>query len=294
MTKFSIIIPAYNVEEYITDCLNSISNQTYTDFEVICVDDCSTDNTYNKINDFVQKDSRFKLIKLKKNSKSASRPRNTALDAATGYYIVFIDPDDYIVPNALEKIYQAFTNSKADCIWYDSIVLDGDKIMPDFSIHKHHTLLKKEGFYNITSENISDFDDYVWDKAYKRSAINKLNFRFYEGLFFEDAESYFKIHTRIKKIYYLPDCLYVYRLRPSSFVRNGLNIKRDLRELDAFNIFRNMYLFAKENNIFEEYKSHLLKVLGQCILFYKYDDKYETVIKEANKVLKEINFPKDF
>ena len=292
MKKFSIIVPAYNVEEYITKSFDNILNQTFKDFEVICVDDCSTDNTLNKINTYVEKDSRFKLIKHEKN-KGPSSARNTALDYAKGQYIVFLDPDDYLMTNALERIYYAFNKSKADSVWYDAKVLSGENLILNLSVHKQHPLLEKEGFYSITSNNITEFDDFVWDKAFKHSVLKKLNFKFPDGLLFEDAEFYFKIYTQIKEIYYLPEYLYVYRLlRDNSLVYKIVNETN--RELDLFKIFRNIYEYAKQKNLVYEYRQYLLKTLGICIKFYKNPKKYEGVVNESLKIFEEINFPQNF
>ena len=286
MKKFSIIVPAYNVSEYITKAFETIQDQTYKEFEVICVDDCSTDDTFSKIKPFVKKDSRFKLIQHKKNKGPASA-RNTALNAATGYYIVFIDPDDYIVPNALEKIYKTFEKSGVDSVWYDARVLTGDRLES-----YANTELTSDGIYDVTPENIINLGHFVWNKAYKRSKIEKYNFRFPEGTSFEDAEFCFMVHTKIKKIYFLTDFLYVYRWRENSIIRESF--KGNIKESDAFKIIRNLYKYLKENKLFEKYKYSLLGLLGISMHFYCYPEKYENVIYESLKTLKDINFPEDY
>lgn len=111
---FSIIIPVYNVEQYLDKCLKSISKQTFLDFECIIVDDGSPDNSNAIIDKYVNKDQRFKVIHQKNMGLSAAR--NTGLDAAKGDYIAFVDSDDYIANDYLEKFVLKIASSNADII----------------------------------------------------------------------------------------------------------------------------------------------------------------------------------
>ena len=104
---FSIIVPVYNAERYIKICINSILNQTFQDFEVIIVDDCSTDNSYKILKELYGDDKRVKLFRHKKNLGFPSYGRNEGIEKARGKYIWFVDNDDAILPNALEKLHKA-------------------------------------------------------------------------------------------------------------------------------------------------------------------------------------------
>ena len=101
--KISVIIPVYNVEKYIEDCLNSILVQTLKDFEIICIDDCSTDNSLQIIETYTHKDKRIKILKNKKNE-GPSYTRNIGIEMAQGEYIYFLDSDDMIEKNALQEL----------------------------------------------------------------------------------------------------------------------------------------------------------------------------------------------
>ena len=118
MYKISIILPIFNVEKYIERALNSILNQTIDldDIEVIMVDDCSTDNTKNIIKKYESNYKNFNAIYLEKNSGGASIPRNTGLDAATGRYIMFLDPDDEYASDMCETLYNKIENSDAKLV----------------------------------------------------------------------------------------------------------------------------------------------------------------------------------
>lgn len=110
--EISIIIPSYNEEKYISRCLNSVLNQTFSDFEVLCVDDGSNDNTFDIIKEYSKKDSR--IIPMKNPDKGVSSARNFGIDNAKGNYIGFVDSDDFIQPQMYEFLYKAVTENSCD------------------------------------------------------------------------------------------------------------------------------------------------------------------------------------
>lgn len=170
----SVIIPVYNVEEYITDCLNSIINQTYKDLEIICVDDCGQDNSMNIVRSFAQKDNRFKIVESSKNV-GLSGARNKGLEIATGEYIYFIDSDDYIDLNYLEEMLKYIEKTKTDVIVNNNILrcyLNGKtKQILSRNIPK----IKKYSIVNPKDTNIIAM---VWCKLYRKSFLDKINFSF--------------------------------------------------------------------------------------------------------------------
>ena len=117
--KVSVVIPVYNVADYLSRCLESLRCQTLLDIEIICVNDGSTDNSAEIIQEQMQIDSRIQLIN--KQNAGVAAARNTGIDAATGDMIVFLDPDDYLANNACERIYEERLNHYADVIVYGSI-----------------------------------------------------------------------------------------------------------------------------------------------------------------------------
>ena len=113
MPKVSVIIPVFNTEKYLTKCLDSVCNQTLSDIEIICVDDCSTDNSLNILKEYASKDNRIKLIEFKEN-KGAAVARNTGIIEAKGEYVGFIDSDDYVDLDFYEKLYNIGVCENAD------------------------------------------------------------------------------------------------------------------------------------------------------------------------------------
>ena len=117
LPAISVIIPMYNVEKYVGECLDSVLAQTFQNFEVIVVDDCSTDSSVEVVESYVPKfDGRLKLYSMEKNSGYASYPRNKGLEISQGDYIYFFDPDDTITPTALEELYTAAKKFNADVV----------------------------------------------------------------------------------------------------------------------------------------------------------------------------------
>ena len=117
MVKISVLIPSYNVEKYIRECLDSIVNQTFEDMEIICIDDGSTDSTLDILNEYALKDSRLRVYENKEN-KGVSYARNYLLNLAKGKYIFFMDSDDYLELDALEKAYNLTEEKSLDILMF--------------------------------------------------------------------------------------------------------------------------------------------------------------------------------
>ena len=132
MLRFSIIVPIYNVENDIRQCFETISNQTFKDFEVLCVDDCGTDNSMNIVREFAQNDSRFKILTHDTN-KGVATARNTALKEVSGEYILFIDSDDWVENNTLE----ALDNAIKESVNPDAVVFGYNNCYPDGTVEDH-------------------------------------------------------------------------------------------------------------------------------------------------------------
>ena len=290
MPKISVIIPVYNVEKYLEKALDSIINQTFTDFEAICIDDKSTDSSLEILKEFAQKDSRIKIIEHKENQ-GQSAARNHALDVATGEYIIFIDPDDWVELNMFEEIYKTFLKTNSDSIWFNNYRFD-DNTKNQIILFDETHILNHDGYYDITPDNILYFSDYVWNKAFKKSFLQQKNIRFPEGLIFEDCEFYFKCFTQCKKIYYINKPFYYYRVREGSSVTKGR--QGDLNVKDIFSIFMNVHNYIVKNGLFQEYKNVLLKLFGQNFKSVLIPNQHDKVIRYANEVLEQINFPEAF
>lgn len=115
MIKISVIVPVYNVENYLRECLESIINQTLKEIEILCIDDCSTDNSYSILEEYAKKDNRIILIKNLEN-KGGGYNRNIGIKEARGEYISFIDSDDYVLKDYLENLYNTAKKYNSDIV----------------------------------------------------------------------------------------------------------------------------------------------------------------------------------
>lgn len=169
MPKVSVIIPVYNTEKYLRKCLDSVCNQTLSDIEIICIDDCSTDNSLNILKEYAAKDERIKLIEFKEN-KGAAVARNTGIYEAKGEYIGFVDSDDYIDLDFYEKLYNIGVSEKGDI----------SKAKVSF-----YTSYKNPVYVDQTNINIQKckayFDMYFGSAIYKREFLKKNNLNFLEN-----------------------------------------------------------------------------------------------------------------
>ncbi|MBQ8460643.1 glycosyltransferase family 2 protein [bacterium] len=285
MPKFSLIVPFYNVEEYFEKCLESITNQTYSNFECLCVDDCGNDKSRETAEKFAKKDNRIKIITHEKN-KGLSTSRNTGIDNAKGDYVLFIDSDDWIDLRTLEILNEKVEQTNADSIWFNTFVHASDKIKKMFD---EKYILNSNGFYEVTPDSIVKYSTYAWNKVYKLDNIKKDEIRFPDGLCFEETEFYFKYFTKYKSFYYTEDCLYNYRKRTNSIVTSAMAGSDNI--LDMFDVYMRIFNYAKENNLKDEYKKYLCALLVKQVNNNIIATQHEKVIKKVDELFKQMDFP---
>ena len=159
MVKFSIVIPVYNSEKYIEECLGSVISQTFKDFEVICINDGSTDASKSLLDEFANKDERVKVYSQENQGVGAAR--NYGIELAQGKYISFLDSDDILSPNTLKSVYNFFEKH------YDEI--DVVSIPIFFSNEKNHSLNNKFNLKNNSKDTIIDM---IEDEDIVQSTVN--------------------------------------------------------------------------------------------------------------------------
>lgn len=223
--KISVIVPIYNVEKCVVGCLTALQNQTYRDFEVICLDDGSTDNSRQCVQDFITGDDRFILLHHKNCGLAATR--NRGLEQARGEYIYFCDSDDYLHPQALEMLVRALETTGADvagCIrkktnqtYPAPFPVFETNILPEIILDPFHAFLERD-----------DIVSGVCTRLYRRSAIGET--RFIPGIFFEDVPFTTHILSSIHMLAQVKYELYYYYLSPSSIVRSSF----DNRKIDSY------------------------------------------------------------
>ena len=220
----SIIVPVYNVEKYIPECLDSILNQTYENFEVILVDDGSTDGSGDICDDYAAKDSRIKVIHQKNCGVSVAR--NNAIKKSSGEYISLVDPDDILAPEYLETLYKTLIDNEAQivaCNYYS--FYDEEKIPEDISKSKHDKLIitEKEMEDETFAAEFTVKMVIPINKMYKRGIFDKITYPV--GKIHEDAYVYHHMLHEAQKVVFISDILYYYRLRKDSITHSRFKIK---------------------------------------------------------------------
>lgn len=242
----SIIVPVYNSEAYLNDCLDSITQQTLRNIEIICINDGSTDNSIKILKDYAEKDSRIAIID-KQNGGQASA-RNVGIKKASGEYIGFVDSDDWIDEHYFEKLYRVSKESKADMAMGDTklFTTQHNKKVTISSIGKLINRIEKDIVDNVVDKRTILTIGVVCDKLFLRAFINNNNIQFFEGLFWEDTA--FAIMTIIEanKICLVRDTFYHYRIHTASTTGRAF---ADKKSFDIFGIMARLKVFFDTENI---------------------------------------------
>lgn len=285
MTKISVIVPVYNVEGYLKECLDSLLNQTFEDIEVICVDDGSTDSSPDILKEYQDNDSRVRIIS--QSNRGAGAARNLAIKHACGKYVYFMDSDDYLELTAFEELYDNFNDKNPDFIMFkisNFYENTGETIDDDY--YSMPYLKKRVGGDSFSYDDVSRFalDLCVCPPGnlFRREFIAGIEFP--EGLLFEDNVFFTHALFKAERIYFYDEFLYNRRRRSDSTTTpvtvrslDTIEITNMLLELcDKFNhpkhkgelyyrIFHNIYQIfdnadsSIKEELFEKIKSEYMK-----------------------------------
>lgn len=221
METISVIVPVYNVERYLRKCLDSIINQTYSNLEIILVDDGSTDSSGNICDEYAQKDARIKVVH--KENGGLSFARNTGLDVCTsgGDFVAFVDSDDWLELDMYERLYEFVDEDCIVCCGYN-------RIYPDMVIENKISSYTELNTLEFISE-LLDYErqertpvgNYFWNKLFPAKCFSEK--RFPNGLTYEDIYLSMEIFQIVNKVKILPECKYNYLFRNGSIVQNKNN-----------------------------------------------------------------------
>lgn len=240
MPKVSIIVPVYNVEEYLAKCLDSLINQTLQDIEIIAVNDGSTDNSGELLKTYREKYS-TKIKVLDKPNGGLSDARNYGIPHATGEYIAFLDSDDYVELNMYEKMYKKAIDEDSDMVECDFIWEYPNKKKIDVGARYHN---KKEMIINARVV--------AWNKLIKRSILDVGKVDYPKGLRYEDVEFFYKMVPYYNKVSFVKEPLVHYIQRA-----NSISNMQNERTQEIFSVLDNVIKYYKEKNLFDEYRMEL-------------------------------------
>lgn len=243
----SIVIPIYNAEKYLSMCLESILKQSYSELEIICVNDGSTDGSSDLLRTYANSDKRIKIIDKK--NEGVSSARNTGIEKACGEYLLFVDADDWIEQDTCEKALAAMHNNEADVVMWSYVSEYGSSnspktIFPDNCVFERQEILNRlhRRFIGIVGEELehpelADAICPVWGKLYKRNLIIQSGASFIDlaeiGTY-EDGMFNLETFFYANKVVYLNQCLYHYRRS------NTTSVTSTYRE-ELFGLWQNLY-----------------------------------------------------
>lgn len=239
----SIIVPVFNVEKYLEECLDSILNQTYENIEVILVDDGSTDSSGKICDRYLKEDTRIKVFH--KINQGVSITRNFGVEKSNGEYITFVDSDDFLPKLSIEILVKEIEKEKADIL---VCAMKRDKVKENLNYNKI-IFNREEALIELFKGNLYRFS--LWAKIYKASIVKK--YKFPEGKIHEDQATTYKYFLEANKIVYIDYVGYIYYRRENSILTKKYNIKRldsfyNWQEIvenlknENFNIKKQMYL----------------------------------------------------
>ncbi len=267
--QISVIMPVYNIEKYLPEAIESILNQTLSDFELIILDDKSTDNTLGVAYEYADKDRRIRVIELDEHKKQGEG-RNRGIEEAKGEYIMFLDGDDIAKPQFLEKMHTAIVSSESDiCMCKFQTLDDKSKKISDNHPYGHievNEKMLKNGFSpkDIISQ-IFTIPNVVWNKIYKRSFLKNKDIKL-PGVITICEDIIFGIIATIsaEKIFYVDESLLLYRInRP-----NASSIGCDESFFDNFTMYEILEKKFKEIGIYEEIKKPFLMDAIYNLLYF--------------------------
>lgn len=287
----SIIVPVYNVEEYIDKCIESIVLQTYKNIEIILVDDGSKDMSAEKCDKWEKKDKRIKIIH--KNNGGLSDARNVGIEECHGDYIVFVDSDDYIEKEMIEILYDRIQKNDCDISICDFYITENNSDLEQNNYNKSEFIVEGEKKFNYLYNEYSMVTVVAWNKMYNKKIFEDI--RYPVGKLHEDEFIICDILNKANKIYYIMKPLYHYVQRKSSIMAT-----MSIRKFDIIEAFDKRVEFFKikndTENILKTKYHEFFRLLGLITRLYrsKTNDestkKYIFKLKEIGQEIKECDF----
>ena len=255
-------MPVYNVENFLSKALTSVENQTFKDFEMIIVDDGSSDKSYEIAEEFCSKNPNFKLIKQENSGPAAAR--NTGVMHCKGEYIAFMDSDDYLEKNFLEELYKLAKKTGADITCCNfNMYFPNKKLkiyMPFNSLPGVYT--KSKALRKLILDVSVHY--FIWNKLYKRELFMERNIKF-DDMYFEDISTSPRLFYFAKTVAFTSKALYNYTMRENSIL-HSINAKKVNDYIKALGIIKS---FLEENNDYEKYSGHVW-IYAQRVKFVVY------------------------
>ena len=275
----SVVIPVYNVEKYLRECVDSVLRQTYSSYEIILVDDGSTDSSGSICDEYAAKDSRISVVH--KDNGGQSSARNIGIKKAVGKYIYFLDSDDYIVEYSFAKLVEAAEKTCSDIVFFDAVSFTD---MNDFKVKQNYIRKNK---YN-TDKGVNVFAEMQKNNEFhcspplifiNRKFIKKSKLEFKEGIYYEDMLFTYQVLCHAKSVFQYRDALYRRRYRANSTMTSRKNTKHFI---SFVTVYKEVKRFSEEFGIADEdfAKAYTARCAFNCFNIYERLNEND---KKANK-----------
>ncbi len=293
----SIIIPVYNVEDFLDECIRSALNQTYQWIEVLLIDDGSTDSCPLKCDQYELVDSRVKVTH--QSNRGLSGARNAGLLLARGEYVYFLDSDDFISLDTIEKLHNVAKEKDLDVVLFDADVVDesgqkrnGDRLY--IRSGKYDSVYEGERLFTEMKRN-DEYRSAVPLLFIRKSFLDEVNLSFHEGILHEDELFTFVLLMKCRRAGHLPESLYHRRIRSGSIMTTSGN-ENQFRGLQT--VLEEMVSFYLENENLhknQEVKNHLVHIFNITLKRYKelsveHRVRNKCRLKELKELMRKVNY----
>ncbi|ENT7315991.1 glycosyltransferase family 2 protein [Campylobacter jejuni] len=289
MFKISIILPTYNVEQYIARAIESCINQTFKNIEIIVVDDCGSDESIDIVKEYAKKDDRIKIIHNEENLKLL-RARYEGVKVANSPYIMFLDPDDYLELNACEECMKILKNNEIDLLFFNAFVLENNNKIERKLNFQEKCYVKKDFLKELLKTKNLFWT--VWAKVIKKElylkAVGLISLENAKINMAEDVLLYYPLINISNTIFHLSKNLYNYQINNFSITKTLTlqNIKTNIQEQD------NVLYLLKKMQYNYNFNLTLLKLIEYFLLIEKYSlsSKRNVLCFKINIFFKKIQF----
>jgi len=264
MPKISVIIPVYGTERYVEKCVRSGMEQTLKDNEILCIDDCSPDNSAKVIERLAAEDDRIRLIRHERNL-GLGGARNTGISEARAPYLASVDSDDYVDTQMLERLWEATEDQSVDIVSCGFALVNEDGSL-------RYKISKPDQIYCNEDAQVNILDllpSAFWNKLWRTSLFTDNNITFPNHLYFEDLATTPRVLRFAKRIRSIPDSLYNYMIREDS-ITNSFGAKHII---DYFRVYDVLWAFLKDEGLTDRYQDLFVEKIGNELHYHT-----ETVI----------------
>lgn len=297
--KVSVIIPVYNAEKTIARCLEALTNQTFKDFEVICINDGSKDNSLQILKEYEQKDSRIKVFDQE--NSGPAKTRYIAIKKSSSEYLMFCDADDWYEQTMIEDMYSTIIEKNVDLVMCDCNVIDLSNGSIQTQNNQNYNKLKKAGLINIDTESTRYINALLWNKIFKKKILNEYNILYPQNYEHDDAIFVYKYCLVAKTYYGLNKTLYNYIVGNSNSIMGKVFTNTNKKNpYDFIYAWQDLYDYMKDHNVNQKWKKkYYQRIYGIVAKFYMYLNQEQkktafTIIKNFVKQNPELEIIKEF